>query len=161
MAVLPDDLKLYGTLNGKLGGAIDLTDEIDVANPKHNIFDEVTAAESHAGLKDYRCIYIKNESATSKLKNAMVFIEIPPTDSQVHIYIGRSPGKGTPALISTDQEVPAGVAFQRADDIEHAVQLGNIGPGDSVPIWLKRSIEAGSKTGQVNIFVITVLGDTD
>jgi hypothetical protein len=162
MSVLQADLKLYHCLLPGKGGGIDTANEVDTTNLKNNIFSPVTAKESEAGFTDYRCIFLKNESATNTLKDAHVYLEAAPANTQIHIFLGAANlGNAQEPTIATFTEIPAGIAFQRAEDVDHAVNLGDIVINSAQGFWLKRTIEPGATADDLNSFIITVFGETD
>ena len=55
-----------------LGGAISTTEVTD--NTTHNVWDQVSSAESAAGDTEYRCIYVKNEHGSLTWQNAAVYV---------------------------------------------------------------------------------------
>lgn len=163
MAVLPDDIKFLHTLSQDRGGAADTTNEVNQNVPKNNIFGQVTARESQAGMTDYRCIFVANNSATDDLKDAIVYLDVSPVNSSVRIElgIGRAAMNADEPEIADYNSVPQGVFFQRADSVDTGINLGDI-PALSVrSIWLKRVIDAGSPASGNNQFVLAVLGETE
>jgi hypothetical protein len=162
MSVLQTDLKLYHCLLPGKGGGIDTANKVDITNLKNNIFGPVTAKESEAGFTDYRCIFLKNESATNTLKDAHVYLEATPDNTQIHIFLGAANlGNVQEPTITNFTDIPAGIAFQRAEDVNHAVNLGDIASNSSQGFWLKRTVDPGAKADDLNSFIITVFGETD
>jgi len=89
MAIATTDHKAYLTggsantnVNLSLGGAISATLITD--NVINNLFDNVSTAESLAGMTDYRCIAIKNENSVSAgsftVNNMYAIITLGTTD---------------------------------------------------------------------------------
>ena len=68
MAVLAGDIDFHlsggaanADPNASLGGAI--SNNQIVGGSLHNLFDQVAGAESSAGDSEYRCFYVRNNSA--------------------------------------------------------------------------------------------------
>ena len=156
MAVLSTDLKFFlsgGAANtdpdAALGGIISTTQVVD--NTLNNLFDNVSGAEHTVGDINYRCIYVKNDSA-SVAYAAKLYIETntPAADSEIQIGLDLSGAGGTADTIPDESTAPdPAVTFSLAADYANALSLGDLAAGAVYAIWIKRTITAGD-TSQAN-----------
>ncbi|MBV2125749.1 MAG: hypothetical protein KUF75_11400 [Candidatus Thiodiazotropha sp. (ex Ctena orbiculata)] len=129
--------------NASLGGAISNNQIPD--GGLHNLFDIVSGAESSAGDAEYRCLYVRNNSAQT-LINAWVCVitESPSADSDELIGLGTSAVNGTEQTVADEQSAPAGVSFAQANGEANALAIGDIPAGEHKAIWVRRDISAGA-----------------
>lgn len=161
MAVLSTDLKFILSGGGSntdpdaaLGGIISATEVVD--DTLNNLFDNVSGAEHIAGDINYRCIYIKNNSADIAYASKL-YIEsnTPAADSEIQIGLdlaGAGDGVSTGVADTIPDEATApspAVTFSTAVDYANALNLGNLAAGAVYAIWIKRTITAGD-TAQAN-----------
>lgn len=167
MPVLPTDLKfiLSGGAantdpNAALGGIISATEVVD--DVLNNLFDNVSGAEHAAGDINYRCIYVKNNSAVIAY-NTKIYISTntPAADDTIEIGKDLAGLNATADTIANESIAPdPAVTFSSADGYVNAINLGDIPAGQVYAIWIKRIVTAGA-TAQVNDnAVIAVSVDT-
>ena len=130
---------------GALGGARSSTQI--TSDTAQNLFDDISRAETISGKTEYRCFYVYNPSGSS-FTNTRVKISVHPGTSNVSIGgdpAGKGDGQsnGVATTIATEDAVPTNVSFvgESADTFE--VPCGLLNAGESFPIWLKRTAEAG------------------
>lgn len=167
MSVLSTDLKFFlsgGADNtnpdASLGGVISTTQVTD--NTLNNLFDNVSGAEHTAGDTNYRCIYVKNDSASIAYA-AKLYIETntPAADSEIQIGLDLSGAGGTADTIADEHTAPdPAVTFSTAADYAHALDLGNLAAGAVYAIWIKRIITAGDVSQANDNAVLKLAVDT-
>lgn len=166
MAIVPADIKFFhsgGAANAdpdlSLGG---VESSVEVSAALHNLFDLVSGAESAAGLIEYRCFYVKNTHATLTLQNAKLYIsgETGSVDSELSIALAGEGLNGTAEVIGDESTPPSGEAFTRPLTLGAGLVLGNMAPGDSFAIWVKRDITAGAAAVSNDTGTLSVGGDT-
>lgn len=150
MAVVAADIKFYlsgGASNtlpsACLGGAISTT-EVNGGTPLNNLFDDVSDTEAAAGDTEYRCFYVKNTSGADTLTGAAVYIasNTPSADTTVNIGLDPAGVSGTATTIANESTAPAGVTFSAAANSGAALAIGNLGPGATQAIWVRRVVDA-------------------
>ncbi|MBU2025327.1 MAG: hypothetical protein ABIC19_00625 [Patescibacteria group bacterium] len=154
MSVLDTDLKLKlsggaanSDPNASLGGAVSSEDITD--NTLNNLFDDVLGDEHLAGDINYRCVFIKNNSAETAY-NVKVWIESNTTGEDSEIQIGEEAAGGSPVQEIADEDTaPSAISFSTADGQANALVLGDMAAGAVYAIWIKRIVSAGS-TPQAN-----------
>lgn len=87
MSIVAADIKYYKS-NGtdSTGGTITATEVTD--NTLNNLFDDVSSAESEAGLTDYRKIFVKNTHATLSWTSAQFWRQVATTSSDDELTLG-------------------------------------------------------------------------
>lgn len=150
--MLPSDIKFYlsgGASNSdpalSVGGAISST-EVS-ATALNNVWPDITAEDMSDGFLDYRCIYVKNTSAET-LSDAVIWISenSRSTDTTFSIGLDRA-GMNASAQVVTSPVgwsgtgAPYDVIFSQAGTSRVGLQLGDLGPGDYYPLWLKRKVD--------------------
>ena len=161
MAILTTDIKFYlsgGAGNSDpdaaLGGIISSTAVVD--DTLNNLFDDVTGTEHIAGNTNYRCIYVKNDSAETA-SNVRIYIDTntPAADTTINIgkdLAGAGDGSSTGVADTIADESTApdpAVTFSAAADYANAILLGTMTAGQVHAVWVKRITSAGS-TAQAN-----------
>jgi len=165
MPVLSTDLKflLSGggsntNPNAALGGVISATEVVD--DTLNNLFDNVSGAEHAAGDINYRCVYVKNNSAAIAY-NVKLYINTntPAVDDAVQIGKDLAGLNATADTIADEHTTPdPAVTFSLADGYANAINLGDIPAGQVYAFWIKRIVSAGA-TAQANdsaIFAVSV-----
>lgn len=150
-----------GTPAGSLGKYVSTTQITDAT--LNNLFDDVSGAESSAGMTDYRCIFILNNHATLTLTNATVQV-LSQTAGGGAIDIATDniavSAKGSAAAqaatIASETTAPTGVSAFGAGPLA----LGDIGPGQVKGVWLRRTVTAGAGAVNPDGVVLRVTGDT-
>lgn len=134
-----------GTAATSLGDQVSTTQVTGAA--LNNIFDDISAAENVASDDEYRCLFAHNTHATLTLIAAVVYVESEVAGGAV-IALGADPtaasavGSGSAQAVNVANEdgIPAGVTFSTtATSPTTGVALGNIGPGQVKPFWVRRT----------------------
>ena len=138
-----------------LGGIISTTDAAA------SIFDNVSSAEALAGDTEYRCIYIKNNHGTLTLLAPKVWLQAntPSGDTAAEISLGTSAVSGTEQTIADENTSPTGTTFVSAANEGAGLSLGDLAPGATKAIWIKRTVTAGAAAASDG-FTVRVKGDT-
>lgn len=167
MAVTANDIKFFlsgGASNddpdAALGGVISTTEVVD--DNLNNLFDDVTGAEHAAGDTNYRCIYVKNNSA-SIAYNVKLYIDTntPAADDTINIGKDLNGLNATADTIANEDTAPdPAVTFSTADGYANAIDLGDIPAGQVYAFWVKRIVSAGSTAQANNSAILKVSVDT-
>jgi hypothetical protein len=167
MPITAADIKFYlsgGAANSdpdaSLGGAVSTTEVVTAT--LHNLFDVVSGDEAAAGDAEYRCIYVKNTHGTLTLQNAAVYVqsETSNADSDELIGLGTSAIDGTEQTVADESSAPAGVTFSQANGAGAALAIGDLGPGQTKAIWIRRDIVAAAAAANNDSFTLRVTGET-
>lgn len=167
MPVTAYDIRFYlsgGSTNTdpnlSLGGPISQT-EI-VSGQLNNLFDDVSAVESGAGDVEYRCLYIKNTHSVSSLVNARIWIDqdTPSPDDEIDIGVDPSGVGGTAPMVTDESTAPPGVTFSHPTAYDVGIPIGDLGPGQYVAIWLRRTVQTGAQSFPNNTFSFRIRGET-
>lgn len=169
MSITAAELKFYGSTFvgsggvGRLGGAINLADEI-VDNTLHNLFDIVESDEATAGAINYRCIYLKNTNADTTLSNPIVYIQTIASyvKNTLGIGLGTSLINGNnEQTVTNELTAPLGVIFTTLAGVTAGLALpGDLPAGESMAIWLERTVQADSVAQTDITATIALQGDT-
>ncbi len=126
-----------------------------------NLFDDITGAQSAAGVTEYRCVYIHNANASLDLQNAVVWIQTasPGANTQINIGLGTSALNATEQTIASESTAPSGVTFSAAASKGAGVSLGTIPAGQHRAFWIRRVITAGA-AALADSFTLRCEGDT-
>jgi len=157
MPVLESDLKLYGSLSMPQndidinGGSIDISNEI--TGEIGEVFNDLESEEEGgATYYQYRKVFFKNNSATSNLENAKIWIYSDP-ESQVTMAL--EPVKNGNDQSANRITAPAAYTFYEAQDEANALTLpgnGHLENGETIGVWLKLTLPAGlSPKNQVDL----------
>ena len=148
MPVLQSDLKLYGSqamprndteING---GAIDTNNEI--TGEIGEVFNDLESEEAGGPTYyQYRKVFFKNNSTTSNLENAKVWIF---SDPENQVTIALEPVKDGNDQSQNRITAPSGYTFVKAQDEDHALPVpgdGHLANGEAIGVWLKLTLPAG------------------
>lgn len=143
MPIASTDIKLYQSTGG-LGGAVTATEII--GGTANNIFDDVTSTEAGAGDTEYRGFYVKNTHATLTLQNTVIWIDALTTSASTEfdLALAAEAVGVTMATIANESTAPATVTFSRPTSKATGLSIGNIGPGSSKGVWVRRTVTAGA-----------------
>lgn len=141
--------------NASLGGAVSSTDAAST------IFDNVSSGEASAGDTEYRCVYVKNNHGSLTLTSPKVWIQAntPSGDTTVEISLGTSAVNGTEQTIADENTSPTGTSFSSAANEGAGLSLGDLAPGATKAVWIKRIVTAAAAAAN-DSFTLRVKGDT-
>ena len=167
MPIVAADIKKYlsgGVANTNvdlsLGGAISTTEITDAA--LHNLFDQVSGAESTDGDTEYRCFYVKNTHGTITYENAKVFIQTntPASGSTIAIALAGEGLNVTAEVVANESTAPVGEVFTAPATEGAGLVLGNMAPGQVFAIWVRRVISAAAAAYNSDSVILRVTGET-
>lgn len=139
-----------------LGGAMSTSTDAPAS-----IFDDVSSAESAAGSTEYRCVYVLNNHGSLTLQNAKIWIEAntPSATTTVAIALGGEGLNGTAETVANETTAPVGETFSAPANEGAGLSLGNIPFGQKYPVWIRRTVDAGTAAA-ADSFTLRVKGDT-
>lgn len=145
--------------DASLGGAISNN---AVSSSVNALFDYVSGDESAAGDAEYRCIYVRNSHASLTLYGAKIWIasNTPSADTEATIGLGTSAINGTEQTIANEGTAPTGVSFSLAANEAGSLSIGDLAPGASKAVWVRRAVTAGAAAYNNDGMTLTVKGDT-
>jgi hypothetical protein len=125
------------------------------------IFDDVAAGESSAGDTEYRCVYVHNAHATLTYTAPVAWIatNTPSPGTTIDVGVGTSAVNATEQTVADENTAPTGVTFSAAATQGAGVALGDIPPGQSRAIWVRRTVTAGA-AAYADSFTVRVTGTT-
>ena len=138
-----------------LGGVISAND-VTV----NTLFDDVSSAEAAVGDTEYRCIYVQNSHATLTLLTAKVFIQANTTGDRIAIALGGEGKNGTAEAVANENTAPVGEVFSQPVDYAGGLSLGDLAPGDTFPVWVRRTIPAAAGAA-TDSYTLRVQGETN
>lgn len=146
--------------DASLGGSISSTEVVDAT--LHNLFDIVLGAETSAGDTEYRCIYVKNNHGTLTLQGANIFInsQTPNADTSVEVGLGTSTINGTEQSVVDEDTAPIGVTWEAGVGAANTLVIGDLTPGQTKAVWIKRIVGVGSSAYNGDTVTIEFDGDT-
>jgi hypothetical protein len=142
--------------NASLGGAVSSNGPTD--NALHNLFDEVTGAESLPGDIEYRCVALKNNHSTLTAKNTRVYITSDP-GSQFDIALADEGLNTQPETIANESAAPVGPSFSHPTTYAGGLNMGNIPATQYYAHWCRRTIPAAASAETPH--TVTVKYDCD
>lgn len=162
MTISADQLQFFlsgGSINTdpnySIGGAISSSPVLGTLN---NLFRDVTSEQAASGRTDYRCVYVKNTSGSDSLYEAEIYVYSQSSGgSDVTIGTSPTPVGTTAPLLAVDTLDPSGVTFQETSTSSR-ISIGTIGPNSAVPIWIKRTTNAGTTFKELDNFVLKITG---
>lgn len=127
------------------------TTQVDLSVAKNNIFPDATGPQTAAAQIDYQCVFVYNSNETNTFTGVTMWI---PTTSVVSAAInwaiaadpqGVSPYTQTgaqAAVISSPYIAPTGILSWSgpSSSIGGGVFIGDIGPRQVFPIWIRRTL---------------------
>ena len=132
------------------------------SNSLHNLFELVSSAISVSGSIVYKCFYVKNRHPTITLDNPKIWIELNVDSDEVAIDIGL----GTSAVDAIEDSIinnvtaPSGIVFTRPATRAGGLSVGNLPPGSTKAIWVRRTVDANSSAVANDLAAIGFGGDT-
>lgn len=126
------------------------------------IFDNVSSGEAAAGDVEYRCFYIRNGHGSLTLLGAKVWIQAntPSGDTTIDIGLGSAAISGNEQTIADESTAPiGGVTFAAAANEAAALSIGDLAPGATRSVWVRRTVGAAAAAAS-DSFTIRAKGDT-
>lgn len=159
MPIVATDIVFKQSGGANLGGAVSAA---DVPTALHALFDAITGSESLGGDVEYRCVYVKNNHSTLTLYNSVAFLQsnTPSTSTAFDIGLGTSAIGATEQTIANEGAAPAGVSFSAPATYVAGLAIGDLAPGQTKAIWLRRTVSAGASAYSGDNAILAVQGDT-
>ncbi len=143
-----------------LGGVVS---SVELAsNSIHNLFDLVNSEEAVDGDAEYKCFYVKNNHPTITLSSPKIWIDSNVAGGEVAIDIGAGPSaiNGIEQTLANESAIPSGVVFTRPTSRAAGISIGNLIPGATKAIWVRRTVNANSSAVNNASATIGFGGDT-
>jgi len=133
------------------------TNNITITQNANVLFDDVTKTESRDGATSFRCFYLKWDHGTETAYGGKLWIEVNTIGQDtVAVALGGAINS-TAVTIADEFTAPAGADFDSANPIDAStgLDLGDLTPGDSIPVWIRRVVPAGVSVAQDNnLFIL-------
>lgn len=160
MSVVASDIKiLYSTKSGSAGHSLTQTDPTlslgkyastsEVPNSSlGNVFPAFSGTENANSEEKYSCVFVWNSHASLSITTVILYRLSQTADGLVYSAgldpIGAVPIDDTDPQATTiaDQyAAPAGVSFLAPTTRETGIEVGTIGSGECVAVWLKAAAQ--------------------
>ena len=166
--LVAEDIKFYysgGTFNSdpnqSLGGEISATEY--VSGTLNGLFDRVESNEAVLGDVEFRCVYIKNTHLDRTLLGAKVWIEAgtPSNTTAISISVGAGGTNGEEILIPDENIFPTTQTFETILEEPVSANIGDLGPGDYIALWVRYFIAPDTVTTANDIAIIRIDGERE
>lgn len=108
-------------------------------------------AETGTEIVDYRCVYVANNEAEAGVTaTAYIAQQFAEQDLELAVGAATEAAGETVAAIPNATTAPDGVSFSAPTSAETGVDLGEIGPGETKGLWLRRTIPAAATEDATN-----------
>ena len=109
-----------------------------------------------------RSFYVHNNHGTLTLQGAKVWISAQTSSATTDIAIALDgAGKnGTAETEVNESTAPTGETFSQPADFAGGLSLGDLAAGEYYPVWIRRTINAGTAAA-TDTWTISVQGDTN
>lgn len=137
---------LASTPAASLGKYISTTEVVN--NSLHNLFDVISGFENAAAEAEYRCIFVHNDHATISFDNIVMYL-FDEVAGGATIAIGLDPtaasaigsASAQAVEIANEDTAPAGVVFTSPTTYGTGINIGDIGAGECVAVWVRRTAQ--------------------
>lgn len=116
-------------------------------NVANNLFDDVTGAQSAAGLTEYRAFYVRNNHATITWQSVVFWIDSLTSSADTEFDVALASEAVNTAIAQTlgsETSVPTSVTFTRPVTKAGGLSIGNIPATQFKGLWIKRTVTAGA-----------------
>jgi hypothetical protein len=145
--------------NASLGGTVSSNGPTD--NALHNLFDEVSGAESLPGDVEYRCFVAKNNHGSLTAKNFRIYIS-SDSGSQVDIALDGNGNNAAPESVGNESTAPSGETFSHPTTYAGGLAPSDIPAGQhSGGVWARRTIPAAATAETPHTVTMKFDFDTD
>lgn len=147
---------LYVTVTASSLPVLNKTDTLTVSQIKNQLFDDIAKAESWNGDIEYRSLYLHNAHDTDPFFGAKIYIGAQPTGADTLMIgvdpagVGDGAATGVATTIATESDVPSGVTFSSAINLGASLTVGQLDPGNSAAVWMKRTVPMETSTSTPN-----------
>lgn len=166
MPLVEADIKQYmsgGAANSDGNASIGGVKSSNEAPTNLNGFwDLVDSSEASLGDVEYRCLYVHNSHGTITAQNVDVYISsnTPSGDTVIAVGLGTSAVSGTEQTIADEDTDPAGVSFSAPSTRGTGLSIGDLAPGESKAVWLRRTITSNASAYNNDQYTLAVGFDT-
>jgi hypothetical protein len=117
----------------------------------NTLLDDIPAAQAVDGGSEYWCIFVKNNHGVDTMSAVRLWADLAPSVGEA-ITLGLDPGgkNSTPDTIADSATAPIGVTFASYTSDVGGLSIGNLSAGDYYPIWVKRTVAAGTNARVAN-----------
>lgn len=118
----------------------------------------LSSAERTAGKTTYRCIILKNQGTLDSLSQLSLWVPDNGPQATYSLGVEDVDSDGAVQTIADEETAPSGVVFQEVMGVLNALDIGEILPGESVGLWIKKEFPASGvvsakETVDLEIFV--------
>lgn len=113
----------------------------------NNLWDDVTGAQSAAGLTEYRAFYVLNNHGSLTWQSVVFWIDALTTSADTEFDVALASEAVNVAIAQTlgsETSVPSGVTFTRPVTKAGGLSIGNIPAAQFKGLWIKRTVNAGA-----------------
>lgn len=131
---------LGGNMSTVAGGII-------TSGNANNLWDDVTGAQSSAGVIEYRAFYVKNNHATITWQSVMFWIDSLTSSADTEFDVALASEAVNVSIVQTlagETSTPSGVTFSRPVTKAGGLSIGNIPAQQAKGLWIKRTVTAGA-----------------
>jgi hypothetical protein len=123
-------------------GSLDAT--VPVIRAVNRTFDNVSPAQSLAGLVEYRCFYLSNTSASATAFGVTLWVKNQPVGDDT-LSIALDPkGKNVTALTIANEEdstnVLSAISWSAPSSQAAGLVIGDLAPDDYYAFWMRRTV---------------------
>jgi hypothetical protein len=120
----------------------------------NNLWDDVTGAQSAAGVVEHRALYVKNNHATITWQSVVFWIDVQVATDAAHDTIdvalaSEAVNVAIAQTLGSETAVPAGVTFTTPTTKAGGLSIGNIAAQQFKGLWTRRNILAGASAASV------------
>ena len=143
------------TATSSLGGNMATNSEAAITTSNttiNNLWDNVTKAENYAGTTEYRCVFIHNDTSTSGalFANGRVYLS---GSSLATFQLGVESAKNIATVtIASETTAPSGITFSSPTSsapLDLMSTDNTLDPGEYIALWIKRTVNNVTGSGQV------------
>ncbi|MCX7610370.1 MAG: hypothetical protein N2043_02125 [Ignavibacterium sp.] len=117
------------------------------------LFSPMNFIECEKGVVKYRCIFVKNNSFASDIKNGKIWIDLENVEGGGQSFeLGIEPPKSTTQLLNDEKQAPNGVVFKKAVGETNGIPF-EINAQEIIPIWVKVTVEPGTEYYRANLVI--------
>lgn len=131
---------LGGAMSTAAGGLI-------TPGAPNNLWDDVTGAESAAGVVEHRAFYVRNIHATLTWLGVRYWIDAPTTSTDTEFDIAlatEAVNAPIAAVLGAEGSVPIGVTFTRPTTKAGGLVIGDVPAQGFKGLWIRRTVGAAA-----------------
>lgn len=140
------------------------TTQVNLSTVLNNLFPDLTGPQNAAQQVDYQCVFVYNSDDTDTMISPVVWIPASSVTSSCITWAyaldptgvsNYNSGSQQALQISSPYVAPAGISSYSAPSatVSGGLEAGNIGPGQVLPVWIRRTATGNPGTSQFNFQV--------